>query len=221
MTTLDMVMEMQKNGMTDTEISRTLMQQGVSPQEINDAINQAKIKSALDGSPQINAMQEQQMEYPQPQQNYPQYPEPQSQQQQYPQQEQYYPQQYPAEQYQEQPQQYADDQYYAQQGIMSTETITQIAEQVVKEAFKDYNKKTGDVATFKSITEDKVKDIEDRIRRIENIIDKLQQSIIQKIGEFGENSSTIKKDIENLHEITSKLMNPLIDNYRELQKKRK
>jgi predicted nucleic acid-binding Zn-ribbon protein len=65
---------------------------------------------------------------------------------------------------------------------------------------------------------DKISDIDTRLKRIETTIDKLQQSIIQKIGEFGENTSAIRRDVSNLHDTTSKLMNPLIDNYRELQK---
>ena len=69
--------------------------------------------------------------------------------------------------------------------------------------------------------QDKVNDIDARLRRIESTIDKLQQAIIQKIGEFGENTISIKRDVANLHDTTSKLMNPLIDNYRELQKTKK
>jgi len=65
---------------------------------------------------------------------------------------------------------------------------------------------------------DKMTNIEERLRRLENTIDKLQHAIIQKVGEFGENTNIIKKDLENLHNTTSKLMNPLIDNYRELEK---
>ena len=71
---------------------------------------------------------------------------------------------------------------------------------------------------WKNTIQDKVEDIDDRLKRIESSIDKLQQSIIGKIGEFGENYATIHKDLDNLHGTVSKLMNPLIDNYRELKK---
>ena len=47
MPTLDTIIEMQQKGMTDYEISTNLQSQGVSPREINDALNQAKIKSAV------------------------------------------------------------------------------------------------------------------------------------------------------------------------------
>ena len=128
---------------------------------------------------------------------------------------------------------YTDEQYYSEDssgnysggedygevgGYADTETITEIAEQVVNEKFKEYNKKTGDITTFKNMTQDKVNIIEQRLKRLEDTIDKLQQAIIQKIGEFGENTTIIRRDLENLHNTTSKLMNPLIDNFKELEK---
>ena len=66
--------------------------------------------------------------------------------------------------------------------------------------------------------EDKVGNIEERLHRIEATIDKLQHAIIQKIGEFGENTQAVRKDVEALHNTTSKLMNPLMDNMRELER---
>ena len=252
MATLDTIIEMQKQGMTDYEISSNLQSQGISPREINDGLNQAKIKSAISDTnittqpqgiipqnqpsfPRTNSQpqpfsQSQQFSQPQPsitqaeqgieeeypiQEQYPQevYPQPV-----YPE-EQYGTGQYPAEQYAGD--QYSGGEYYAGQeggGYTDTETITEIAEQVIAEKFKEYNKKTGDVSTFKTTIQDKVSNIEQRLKRIEDTIDKLQQAILSKIGEFGENTNMIKKDIENLHNTTSKLMNPLIDNYHELQK---
>ena len=125
---------------------------------------------------------------------------------------------YPQEDYYTQtPQAYSGEEYY-QQPSFNTETITEITEQVISEKFREYNKRTGDIVSFKNTIQDKVDDINTRLKRIESTIDKLQQAIIQKIGEFGENTQIIKKDLESLHDTTSKLMNPLIDNYRELQK---
>jgi len=50
MGTLDKVIEMQKSGMSDTEISAGLQNEGVSPTEINNSLNQAKIKNAVSPS---------------------------------------------------------------------------------------------------------------------------------------------------------------------------
>ena len=57
MGTLEQVMQLKNQGMADAQIIGALQQQGISPKEINDAISQAQIKSAV-GSPE----QPQQME---------------------------------------------------------------------------------------------------------------------------------------------------------------
>lgn len=204
---LDIIAEMQSQGISNQGIFENLQRRGYNPTQINDAINQIKITT------QPMDTQNQQDPFNQPQ-NFNQ-PQDFNQNQQYndPQQE-----NYPQENYYTQtPQAYSGEEYY-QQPSFDTETITEITEQVISEKFREYNKKTGDIVSFKNTIQDKVDDINTRLKRIESTIDKLQQAIIQKIGEFGENTQIIKKDLESLHDTTSKLMNPLIDNYRELQK---
>lgn len=215
MGTLDTIMQMQQSGMTDQQIISTLQQQGVSPKEINDGLNQAKIKSAVSEQAPVPEQEYQQEQYP-PQQDYQQEPQQQNYSQQ---QESYYPSQTQEQYYPETPQAYSGQEYY-QQGAYDTETITEIAEQVFSDKFKQFVEKTGDLGEFKNSTLDKISDLDQRLKRIETTIDQLQKAIIQKVGEFGEDASTIKKDLENLHDTTSKLMNPLIDNYRALQEKK-
>ena len=70
----------------------------------------------------------------------------------------------------------------------------------------------------KNMVQDKLAELDDRIKRIESSIDKMHHAIIGKVGEFGESSAMIHKDLENLHGTVSKLMNPLVDNYNELKK---
>ena len=248
MATLDKIMTMKQQGLSDTEISTQLQNEGIQPAEINDSLNQAKIKNAI--SPpeqqpqqgmqesimpipsQQNALSGQQaqaqptaqeipaqpqsppmqppMQAPAPQ---PQSPAPEV----YPPQEQF--QQPPQEDYyQPTPQAYQQQDYYAPQSAMDTETISEIAEQVATEKLNEFKKKVGDLASFKTAIQDKVADIDERLKRIENSIDTLQQSIIGKVGEFGESNAMIHKDLDNLHGTVSKLMNPLIDNYNELKK---
>lgn len=214
MALLDQVIEMQKRGMEDSEISRQLQNQRVPTSEIYEALSQAKIKSAI--SPEHEEMQPSMMP--------PQYDPSQNQMQdqlQVPSPQQYSPEysQQPQDQYYSQsPQAYTGQEYYPQQPSIDPDTISEIAEQVVAEKFADFKRKTGDLAMFRETIQDKVSDLDERLRRIENSIDKLQQAVIGRIGEFGDSVSSIHKDLENLHETTSKLMNPLIDNYRELKK---
>lgn len=96
--------------------------------------------------------------------------------------------------------------------------MTEIAEQVATEKLEDYKSKVGDIVSFKNQITTQVNNIDDRLKRIENSIDRLQQAILGKIGEYGENYSMVHQDLENLHGTVAKLMNPLIDNINEMKK---
>lgn len=276
MATLDRVMQMQSQGISDPQIIAQLQNEGISPTEINDSINQAKIKNAVSppdvgATPSTQGMQASMMGdtptqpmindtkpqvgvpvvpapeiYPPqgetpiapaptasaPVASAPIAPAPTATEPQYAPQDQYvapapeaypsqaqYPQDAPQDDYYQQtPQAYSEQDYYGG-SAGNTETISEIAEQVVTEKLNEYKKKVGNVATFKNNIQDKVNDIDDRLKRIEGTIDKLQQAIIGKIGEFGESNAMIHKDLENLHGTVGKLMNPLVDTYNELRKK--
>ncbi|MBS3087893.1 hypothetical protein J4226_04845 [Candidatus Pacearchaeota archaeon] len=224
MTILDKIIQMQKEGISDNEIMAQLQNEGIRPSLISDAFQQAKIKNAVSPLEEpIDQYQEQQMPYPQEMQ--PSIMPTQSQTASQPP-IQYAPQ--PQEQYQQpqqqydyytpQPQAYSEQDYYPQQEGYGTETISEIAQQVVTESLDAYKSKVGDIASFKSQIQNKVNDIDDRLKRIENSIDRLQQAILGKIGEFGESSAMIHQDLDNLHGTMSKLMNPLIDNVNEMRK---
>jgi len=247
MATLDKVMEMQNQGKSDNEITTQLQNEGVSPTEINDSINQAKVKNAVSPpapistpegmqasenpsqlpplppqpkfeelppeQPRAPQQQMPEMQQSQPQMQAPQ-PQMQAPQPQMQQSQSFPPQQAPQPQdayYQETPQAYSGEDSYAPQGSLDIETISQIAEQISTETLED-------ISSFKNRTESRIDDIDDRLKRIENSIDRLQQAVIEKIGEFGESSAMIHKDLDNLHGTVAKLMNPLIDNVNEMRK---
>lgn len=230
MSTLDRIIEMQKKGVPDVEISTQLQNEGISPTEIGDSLNQAKIKNAISAPEESEDEQmysqgmtssimskqppatQQPAAIPAPEEYY-QELDPNAN----------YQQPIAGEQpqddyYQQTPQAYTQQDYYAPQSGANTETIFEIAEQVVTEKLDTYKKRIGDVVSFKNTIQDKVDDIDDRLKRIEDTIAKLQQAVIGKIGEFGESNAMIHKDLDNLHGTVSKLMNPLVDNYNELKK---
>ena len=235
MTILDQVIDMQKQGLSETQITTQLQNEGFSPQEINESLNQVRIKNAVSPSehtaqeahqtpapeiypPQTSDMQQSIMQSGQqsssmaPPEQIAQAPAPEI----YPPQGQ---EQQPQDDYYTQtPQAYSQQDYYPPQNTLDTETISEIAEQVAIEKLDEFKKKTGDLVSFKNSIQEKVADIDDRLKRIENSIDRLQQAIIGKIGEFGESNAMIHKDLDNLHGTVAKLMNPLIDNYKELKK---
>ena len=226
MASLDRIIERQQQGKSDAEITIQLQNEGVSPTEINDSINQAKVKNAV-APPEIQpapaapeGMQSSLTEQPQAQQvemPAPITPPPTQEATPAEQPSEEQPQDY----YQQTPQAYPDQDYYSQQAPVEAGTISEIAQQVATETIEDYKAKVGDVASFKNQIQDKVNDIDDRLKRIESSIDKLQQAVIGKIGEFGESSAMIHKDLDNLHGTVAKLMNPLIDNVNEMKKLKK
>jgi DNA-binding transcriptional MerR regulator len=203
---------MQKEGLSEKQIITRLQQEGVALKEINDSMNQARIKNAVsqdteqENSPYQESISTENLPYPQtnisgdaPQQNYTQQPE-------------------TAAPYQE----YAPDQdysnYYYQQGIANTETITDIAEQIIAEKNQELAKKIDILTQSKNTFQREIEELKEKVNRIESSLDSIQKAIIGKIGEFGDSTRVIQKDLENIHNTMSKMMNPLIDNYNELKK---
>jgi tetrahydromethanopterin S-methyltransferase subunit B len=106
-------------------------------------------------------------------------------------QEQYHPQQSNQQQgYPEYQQQY--DPYSS--GI-STDTISEIAEQVVLEKLSPLKEHIEQIISFKTTIEARMESLDERLKRMEKIIDRLQLSILQKVGEYITNVDDIKKEI--------------------------
>lgn len=212
MAVLETVLELQKRGYDNSAIVDVLKEKGISPKEIMNALSQANVKSAVDSEKdeikQMNdaqsPMQPSMMEQEAPAQ----IPVPQTQPEQP--QEQYiypttaaYPEQYP---------QYTQPQP-AYQGY-ETETISELAEQIVIEKLSDTNKKLSSLAEFRRIAEAKIEDIGQRLRKIESTIESLQMSILGKIGSYGKNLDDIKTEMQAMQDTFSKTLNPLIDRTR-------
>jgi hypothetical protein len=211
MAALDRLLELQRQGMDDQDAYKQMREEGFAVREIRDSLAQAKVKNAVSSEEISDESQAQE----QAQTTQEQYTPEQVQQEQYPAQEQYTP-----EQLAQMQQEYPQEGYY-QQPAIDTGTIVEIAEQVASEKLSDFEQKTGNLLSFKSQTEDKLNDLNERLKRLENSIDTLQQAIIKRVSEFSETTETVHKDLENLHSTVSKLMNPLVDNYRLLKSKSK
>jgi archaellum component FlaC len=207
MALLERMTSMKQSGMSETQIINTLSEEGISPLEINEAISQLKIKSAISAEPEMQASI---MEPPQPPQapteNYP----PQNFQQQYTQ---------PVyqQQYQESYSQYPQEQQYAspeagyQQGI-DMETIRDISKQVVEEALQKMRDELSSLSKTKAELKFEVQGMENRLIKIESIIQELQSAIIRKMGEYGEAISGISEEMRATQDSFAKVINPLMDN---------
>lgn len=208
MALLDEIRGMQQQGLSEDQIIQTLRQRGLKYKEIADALAQTKIKSAVEGPPldaptpgqntqgMEMSIMNQQSPAPTPGQNYQQqYYEPQ---QQYaPQQEQYYPQ-------------------YEQQATApaqsSAEMITEVAEQVAAEKIGELRKHLDKIIDLKSTLESRMQYLDERLKRIEKIIDTLQSSVLRKVGDYVNDIQDIKKELGATQKTFSQLLPELKKN---------
>lgn len=124
-------------------------------------------------------------------------------------QETYYPQeqpQYPVQEYAPQ----AGYQYSAA-GIQDTDTMIEVAEQVFMEKGKSLQKKLDEVSEFRALAQTNIDNISERLRKIESVIDRLQASILEKVGGYGQGLDTIKKEMSMMQDSFGKMINSVAD----------
>jgi hypothetical protein len=83
---------------------------------------------------------------------------------------------------------------YAPSSI-SSDTITEISEQVVSEKLANIRKQLEKTIDMKNTFSAQISHIDDRLQRMEKIIDRLQLSILQKVGEYTTSVSDLKKEL--------------------------
>lgn len=194
----DDVKQMQNEGRTEQEIAFSLQNRGYAQQEIGNALAQAKIKEAVSGAgtastPDVSAPTSTAM---QPSVLSPSASdEPQG-----PELEAGGAQSYSTQQYAQpytapqQPQQgYGyQDQYYAGP---SADAISEIAEQVVAERVEKLRQDIIRTAESRHLMETRLEYIDERLKKLERIIDRLQLSILQKVGEYMTNVEDLKTEV--------------------------
>ncbi len=222
---IEKISQMQKQGLTSEQIIQRLKEEGTSPREIDEALNQSQVKSAVSSNMPNAKMEPSVMTAPQttPQAALPQAPYPSQQFQTgpppYPQEP--LPQQVPQEpvtqpltqEISEYPQEsygyesyYPEYQYPLQQ--MDTEIIAEISEQVVAERLEKIQKQLSETVKLKTEIGGKVKDIDERLKRIELTIHTLQTAILKKIGGYGRDLEDIRSELETTQESFSKVLSP-------------
>ncbi len=202
---LDQLTQMKNQGIGEEEIISELQQQGISPKAINDAISQSQIKNAVSAEneeeytsstaenpeiappepitgpetykPQTQDISDQQMYSP-------------------------YSQDYPQQQEAYQPEEYAG---YSEEPNYSDTTV-EVAEQVFSEKIKKFQKQINETREFKTLAETKIEYLDKRLHKIETIIDKLQIAILEKIGSYGNNLHSIKKEMSMMQDSFGKML---------------
>ena len=115
--------------------------------------------------------------------------------------------------YQPQPQYQYQQPDYAQQGYgytpaagMDTDTMIEVAEQVFSEKNRPIQKKVDDMAEFRTLAQANIDYISERLKKIEMIIDKLQVSILEKVGNYGYSVDAIRKEMGMMQDSFSKMI---------------
>ena len=103
---------------------------------------------------------------------------------------------------------------------LDTDTILEISEQVFYEKIRKIRTEVEKIEQFRTLTSVKLENLSERLKKIENIIEKLQISILGKIGEYGENINGIKKEMSMIEDSFGKLINPLLDKKNKSKKRR-
>jgi hypothetical protein len=206
---LEQVTQMRREGRTDEEIISKLKEQRVSPKEINEALNHSQIKNAVSdirGDDPPEPLPEDSQQYSD--QSYGDYNQTTQEQQNvgYDQSQVYNPQ--PQEYYPQQSYQGYGDTYSQQ---TSTDTIIEVSEQVFEEKSSDIVKKIDSFEEFKSLTQTRLEDLNERVKRIEMLMDKLQAAILEKIGSYGSNLESIKKEMSMMQDSFSKTLSPMVE----------
>jgi len=226
---LDQVSQMRTQGYQEDQIIQELQDQGISPKAINDALSQSQIKNAISDQDNMD-------EYQNPTESNPEIGSPShirgkqynpgvqemgnnmGQEVYDPNQEQYqdedpgYSQQeyYPQEDYSGGGYGYSQPQDYSAGGGYS-DTIIEVSEQVFSKKIKKIQRQLDDVIEFKALSETKIESFEKRLKRIEQVIDKLQISILDRIGSYGKNLDSIKREMSMMQDSFGKMINPLVE----------
>ncbi|MBI2451651.1 hypothetical protein HYV50_01070 [Candidatus Pacearchaeota archaeon] len=87
-------------------------------------------------------------------------------------------------------------QYQPYQEAMSSDVISEIAEQVVSEKLSLMHDKLEKALDFRTTAEAKMSDVEDRLKRIEKIIERVEIAVLQKVGEYVNDVKDIKTELE-------------------------
>jgi hypothetical protein len=217
-TPVDIVLSMMHSGSSDPEIIRRLSEQGYSPVQITDALNQAKIKKEINVTeglqPSIMQSQAPALQLPVPTPYGTPVPRPTAavpQQQvqistpvsvtaEYP----TYPYQYPTAE-QESPK-------------FETEAMEEIAEEIVNEKWAEIKNKISDVVEWKIYAEKRVASIDERIKRIEQSMDRLQAALLTKVQEYQRSVKDLGVEMASIEGAFGKVLTPFVDNMRELSR---
>ena len=215
MATEERVKQMRQQGMTDPQIIQTLRQEGATPRDIEESLSTSNIKYAVDSNnegfsnqnmPPIPENPEMEMSMASQGGGY--QDNTMSMQESIPPIQEYYPEFQGGGQYPE---------YQAQQSL-DVDVINEIVEQTIDEKIEGLKKQITSFTKFKEDAAMELGKIDERLTAMEESFNDLQMAILKKIGNFGADIENISKEMQESQYSFSKIINPLTDNIRELQR---
>jgi len=224
MAIIEEVMDMKRQGLPDANIIQALKDRGVSPREINEAISQSNIKSAINTNPQDpNEGDEEPKDEKtnlQPsmmppgeirkQRNAPELQPTGEDEEGYTEYDYANP---PAPQSSQNYQSYQAPQYpeYQTQQSVDVGIINDIAEQIVEEKNQRLKEQVSALIKVQGKIDSDLEIIKERVERLEKDFDKLQMAILEKVGSYGDNIQNISDEMRKSQESFSKMLNPILD----------
>jgi hypothetical protein len=204
MGTIEEIQRMQEQGISEQEIQKSLVSQGISESEAREALAQSKIKEAvinpaMDVSSDSGQTQMQPSMITKENTNPSQAAVSQS-----------------AYSNQQEQQEYQYPAYEPYTGNISSDVVNEIAEQIIVEKLTPLKDKIERALDFKNIIDTKVDYIDERLKKIERTIDRLQLSVLQKVGEYMTNVEDIKQEIVETQKSFKALL-PQIPNRSQIQ----
>ena len=207
MAILDQIMNMKSQGLPEDEIIERLQEQGISPRQISDALNQVQVKNAVSGqnnlqNEKMNTSIENELPPPRPEE--------------FPEQEHYEEEQYIQQPMQSsfQPQRFQPNFYQPEQNYGegdNVDTMIEVAEQVFAEKMSEIGKQLDSLKELKTLTGSKIEHIEERLRKIEGIINRLQIDVLKKVSSYGDNLQSIKNEMSMMQNSFGKIVNTQVN----------
>lgn len=209
----DQVNNMKAQGMTDNQIVQTLQRDGYKSYQIFDALNQADLVPAPAQAPQQQAMPLDPLGQPMLEQ------QPQDFQQ-------FQPQQSPIPQepaMQPEPQAYpAFQQEVAQQAPAIDENeldrMEEIAEAIIDEKWNELMKNFKKIVDWKERVETKMEGIQKQLDDLKSSMDGLNNSLIQRMGEYDRNMAAVGTDVKAMEKVFQKMLPTFTENISELNR---
>ena len=198
---INQVLQMKTQGLSNPQIIEALERQGYTPNQIFDAMNQADMKASIEKAPELGAVQTQNPINPAvnsaPKQNA--QPSP--------------------------PLSYSNtggtdyyDQNYNAAGTLSidTEKIEEIAEAIIDEKWEDLTTSMNEVVDWKNKTEQRIKQVEQRVTDLKDAFVQLQKGLMDKVSEYDQHILDVGTEVKAMETVFKKILPTLTSDVTEL-----